>query len=259
MPAKNPKPKSSRTVQALVDTSSEENAPLPQPSELAEQPFAHLIDDDDGPAVPEANAPAVDSVGDEANAPAVDSVGDEAQTSASTVTPAPQPPLIAVVNPIVTGSTILNVAASPVPCDLLSVNHAHESPSLPPASALTQSSSSADAPNLLPVAAASPAPPVSPSVMPALPALPSRGPTLIGHTSTIPPVPRFNQPPKGLRASVIPPAGNDDGTPVIRIWEGPKEIRDSDGEEDDFESNPFGIQRAPKEKPVVLHPAIVDH
>ena len=244
MPAAKKSKSARSTIQQALESSSEEDAPpLPRPIELADQPLVHLIDDDDGPVVQEVvPTPAIDAV-----------VADEVPAALAVAISAPPPTLIAVINPMLTGSAILDVVAP----DLLLVNPSHEPPSLPPA----------DVSNLLPVGAALPAPlfsPRSPSVMPALPALQPMRPTLIGppnHARTVPlpPVPRFNQPPKPLRASIIPPSSNDDGTPVIRLWEGPKEIRLSDGEEDDFESNPFGIQRAPKEKPVVLHPAIVLH
>lgn len=38
-----------------------------------------------------------------------------------------------------------------------------------------------------------------------------------------------------------------------------REVADSDSEGDDPDANPFGLSKPPKDKVVVLHPALVEH
>ncbi len=57
MPTQKPKAKNSRVITALVESSFDEDVQVtapPQTNEPAERPLVHPVDDDDGPATPEA-------------------------------------------------------------------------------------------------------------------------------------------------------------------------------------------------------------
>ena len=106
------KPKNPRVIAALVESSDEDiqvTAP-PLPNESAEKPLVYPVDDDDGPATSEAPLHGDDVASTAADAPSPDNF--EAPVTADSSEAVSQPPLIAVLRPIVAGAAAPSVAAT---------------------------------------------------------------------------------------------------------------------------------------------------